>query len=415
VTLEDFTKTDSLNLGKKKEIIMSNAIAVLNAGSSSIKFSLFFADGHTLKAGVQGQIEGLFTSAHFVSKAPDGTLKAEKSWPAGVELWHDGAFDHLIEYLRSELGDARLIGIGHRVVSGGLAYTKAARVDAEVLKVLETFVPLFPLHQPHNLAPIRRALERAPGLPQVACFDTSFHRTQPEVAQMFALPAELHEAGIIRYGFHGLFYEYIASTLPELDPKSANRKVAVLHLGNGASMCAMENGRSIATTMGFTGIDGLPMGTRSGSLDPGVILHLMDQRGMDVRAVEELIYKKSGLLGVSGISSDMCTLLNSEEPRAKVAVDLFIYRISRELGSLAAALKGLDAIVFTGGIGENSSVIRSRVCRDASWLGVKIDEEANAKGYGCISKEPSHVAVWVVPTNEELMIARHTLHLLKTT
>jgi acetate kinase len=400
---------------ERKDIIMSNAIAVLNAGSSSIKFSLFFEDGQTLIAGVQGQIEGLFTSARFVSKAPDGTLKAEKSWPAGVALGHDGALDHLIEHLRSELGEARLIGIGHRVVSGGLAFTQAVRVDAEVLKVLETFVPLFPLHQPHNLAPIRRALERAPGLPQVACFDTSFHRTQPQVAQMFALPIEFQEAGIIRYGFHGLSYEYIAGALPEIDPKSAYNKVVVLHLGNGASMCAMENGRSIATTMGFTGIDGLPMGTRSGSLDPGVILHLMDQHGMDVRAVEELIYKKSGLLGVSGISSDMRTLLNSEEPRAKVAVDLFLYRISRELGSLAAALKGLDAIVFTGGIGENSSVIRSRVCQDASWLGVEIDEAANAKGYGCISKKPSHVAVWVVPTNEELMIARHTQHLLKTT
>lgn len=394
---------------------MPNAIAVLNAGSSSIKFSLFVEDGKTLKLEVQGQIEGLFTSARFVSKAPDGTLKAEKSWPAGVELGHNGALDHIIGHLRSELGETRLIGIGHRVVSGGLAYTQAVRVDTEVLKVLETFIPLFPLHQPHNLAPICRALERAPGLPQVACFDTSFHRTQPEVAQMFALPAELHEAGIIRYGFHGLSYEYIAGTLPEMAPKAANGKIVVLHLGNGASMCAMENGRSIATTMGFTGVDGLCMGTRSGSLDPGVILHLMDQHGMSVRDVEELIYKKSGLLGVSGISSDMRTLIASEEPRANVAVDLFLYRIRRELGSLAAALQGLDAIVFTGGIGENSSVIRTRVCQDASWLGVEIDEAANEDGHGCISKESSRVAAWVIPTNEELMIARHAMDLLKTT
>jgi acetate kinase len=393
---------------------MSNAIAVLNAGSSSIKFSLFVEEGKTLKLEVQGQIEGLFTSARFVSKAPDGTLKAEKSWPKGFQLGHDGALDHIIGHLRSELGETRLIGIGHRVVSGGLAYTRAVRVDSEVLKVLETFIPLFPLHQPHNLAPIRRALERAPGLPQVACFDTSFHRNQPEVAQMFALPAALQEAGIIRYGFHGLSYEYIADAFPEVAPASANGKVVVLHLGNGASMCAMENGRSIATTMGFTGVDGLCMGTRSGSLDPGVILHLMDQHGMSVRDVEELIYKKSGLLGVSGISSDMRTLLTSEEPRAKVAVDLFVYRIRRELGSLAAALQGLDAIVFTGGIGENSSVIRSRVCQDASWLGVEIDEAANEDGHGSISKGSSRVAVWVIPTNEELMIARHTLDLLKT-
>ncbi len=393
---------------------MSNAIAVLNAGSSSIKFSLFFEEGQTLRADVRGQVEGILDAARFVSKAPDGTLKAEKSWPAGFQLGHDGALDHLIGHLRSELGDSKLIGIGHRVVSGGLAFTNAVRVDAEVLKVLETFVPLFPLHQPHNLAPIRHALERVPGLPQVACFDTSFHRTQPETAQMFALPVELHEAGIIRYGFHGLSYEYIAGTLPDIAPESANGKVVVLHLGNGASMCAMENGRSIATTMGFTGVDGLPMGTRCGSLDPGVILHLMDQHGMSVRDVEELIYKKSGLLGVSGISSDMRTLLASEEPRAKVAVDLFLYRIRRELGSLAAALEGLDTMVFTGGIGENSSVIRSRVCQDASWLGVEIDETANTKGHGCISKGTSRVAVWVIPTNEELMIARHTLHLLKT-
>ena len=393
---------------------MPNAIGVLNAGSSSIKFSLFFEEGKSLRADVRGQVEGIFNSARFVSKMPDGTVKAEKSWPKGFKLGHDGALDHLIEHLRTELGKARLMGIGHRVVSGGLAYTQAVRVNPDVLKVLESFNPLFPLHQPYNLAPIRRAMNRAPGLPQVACFDTSFHRTQPEVAQMFALPPEFQEAGVIRYGFHGLSYEYIAGTLPDLAPKSANGKVVVLHLGNGASMCAMENGRSIATTMGFTGVDGLPMGTRSGSLDPGVILYLMDQHGMDVRAVEDLIYKKSGLLGVSGISSDMRALLASEEPRAKVAVDLFVYRIRRELGSLASALEGLDSIVFTGGIGENSSVIRSRVCRDASWLGVEIDESSNAHGQGCISKGSSRVAVWVIPTNEELMIARHTLNLLKT-
>jgi acetate kinase len=391
---------------------MPNAIAVVNAGSSSIKFSLFVERGETLEPDVRGQVEGLYNSAHFVSKAPDGAVKAEKSWPDGFKLGHDGALDHFIGHLRSELGDARLIGIGHRVVCGGLAYTRPVRVNAEVLKVLETFVPLFPLHQPHNLAPIRRALERAPELPQVACFDTSFHRTQPEVAQMFALPEEFRKAGIIRYGFHGLSYEYIAATLPKIAPEVANTRIVVLHLGNGASMCAMRDGRSVATTMGFTGVDGLPMGTRSGSLDPGVLLHLMDQRGMDARAIEKLIYTQSGLLGVSGLSSDMRTLLASEEPRARLAVDLFLYRIRRELGSLAAAIEGLDAIVFTGGIGENAPVIRSRVCRDAAWLGVQIDEAANEAGKGCISTGSSRVAVWVIPTNEELMIARHTRRLL---
>jgi acetate kinase len=391
---------------------MSNAIVVLNAGSSSIKFSLFVARGETLELDVRGQIEGLFTEAHFVSKASDGTVKAERSWPDGFKIGHDGALDHLVAYLRSELTDDRLIGIGHRVVHGGLAYTQPVRVDAQVLKVLETFVPLAPLHQPHNLAPIRRALERAPELPQVACFDTSFHRTHPEVAQIFALPAELREAGVMRYGFHGLSYEYIASKLPEVAPTAAKGKSVVLHLGNGASMCAIDAGRSIASTMGFTAVDGLPMGTRSGALDPGVILYLMDQRGMDARAIEKLIYTQSGLLGVSGISSDMRVLLASEEPAAQLAVDLFVYQIRRNLGSLAAALGGIDAIVFTAGIGENAYEIRSRVCRDAAWLGVEIDETANTAGRHCFSTASSRVAAYVIPTNEELMIAQHTRRLL---
>jgi acetate kinase len=392
---------------------MPNAIVVLNAGSSSIKFSLFLERGEDLQPDVRGQIEGLYTKARFVSKSPDGTLIAEKSWPDGAGLGHAEALDHLVGHLRSELADDRLLGIGHRVVHGGLDYTRPVRVDAEVLKVLERFIPLAPLHQPHNLAPIRRALERAPELPQVACFDTSFHRTQPEVAQMFALPADLREAGVMRYGFHGLSYEYIASALPGVAPGAARGRCVVLHLGNGASMCAMEAGRSIASTMGFTAVEGLPMGTRCGALDPGVILYLMDQRGMDARAIEKLIYSQSGLLGVSGISSDMRTLLASEEPGARLAVDLFVYRIRRELGSLAAALGGLEAIVFTGGIGENAAAVRSRVCRDAAWLGIEIDETANAAGRQCFSTASSRVAAYVIPTNEELMIAQHARRLLE--
>ncbi len=391
---------------------MTNAICVLNAGSSSIKFSLFAERGENLGAVVRGQVEGLFTAPRFVSKAPNGALNSEKSWPEGFALGHEGALDHLIGHLRSVLAGDRLLGIGHRVVHGGLAYTRPVLVDAEVLKVLESFVPLAPLHQPHNLTPIRRALERAPELPQVACFDTSFHRSAPEVAQMFALPAELHEAGVRRYGFHGLSYEYIASRLPEIAPRAAEGRSVVLHLGNGASMCAMEAGRSIASTMGFTAVEGLPMGTRCGSIDPGVILYLMAQKEMDARAIEALIYNRSGMLGVSGISSDMRTLLSSTEPRAALAVDLFLYRIRRELGSLCAALGGVDAIVFTGGIGENAPLIRSRVCRDAAWLGVEIDEAANTTGRSCISSGGSRVSVWVIPTNEELMIARHTRRLL---
>jgi acetate kinase len=393
---------------------MSYAVVVINAGSSSLKFSLFVKRGETLDPDVRGQIEGLYTTPRFVSKTPDGGLKAERSWPHGVKLGHDEALDHLVAHLRSELADDRLIGIGHRVVHGGLAYTQPVRVDAKVLKVLETFIPLAPLHQPHNLAPIRRALERVPELPQVACFDTSFHRTQPELAQMFALPAELRQAGVMRYGFHGLSYEYVSSILPEVAPKAAKGRCIVLHLGNGASMCAMQDGQSVASTMGFTAVEGLMMGTRCGALDPGVILYLMDQQGMDPRAIERLIYTQSGLLGVSGISSDMRTLLMSTNPAAKLAVDLFVYRILRELGSLAAALGGLDAIVFTGGIGENAPVIRSRVGRDAGWLGVEIDEAANAAGRGCISTGASRVAVHVIPTNEELMIARHTWRSLET-
>ena len=402
---------------------MADAIAVLNAGSSSIKFSLFLKRGDEkrgdakggdgLHLDVRGQVEGIFTAPHFVAKRSDGATAAEKSWAEGTKLGHDGALDQLVGFLRSELGNDRLVGVGHRVVHGGLDYNQPVLVDSSVAAALEKLIPLAPLHQPHNLAPIRRLLTNAPDLPQVACFDTSFHRTNPEVAQRFALPQALHDAGVRRYGFHGLSYEYIASVLDRFDAKAAAGKTVALHLGNGASMCAIEAGRSIASTMGFTAVEGLPMGTRSGSLDPGVILYLMDHRGMDARAIEKLLYSQSGLLGVSGISSDMRTLLASSDPRAKLAVDLYCYRIHRELGSLAAALGGLDAIVFTAGIGENSAVIRERVCRDAAWLGAQLDAAANSAGGPRISTAGARVSAWVIPTNEELMIARHTCRLLE--
>jgi acetate kinase len=392
---------------------MSDAILVLNAGSSSIKFSLFVARAGSLAPALRGQIEGLFTNPHFVAKSDAGAVVSEKSWGAGTELGHAGAIDHLAGLIRGELAEHRLVGVGHRVVHGGLAYTKPVRIDARVVADLEKFVPLAPLHQPHNLTPIRLLLERQPALTQVACFDTSFHRTNPEIAQRFAIPAELHDAGVRRYGFHGLSYEYIASVLPQHDARAASGKTVVLHLGNGASMCALEAGKSVASTMGFTAVDGLPMGTRTGALDPGVILYLMDQRGMDARAIERLIYSQSGLLGVSGISSDMRTLQASDDPRAKLAIDLFVYRIRRELGSLAGALGGLDAIVFTAGIGENSPTIRERVLDAAEWLGVRISRRANARGGPCISATRSRVSAWTIPTNEELMIARHTQRLLQ--
>jgi acetate kinase len=391
---------------------MADAIVVLNAGSSSIKFSLFTIAADVLELELRGQIEGLHGAPRFVSKDTGGEVVSERRWPEGMSLGHDGALEHLIAYLRAEVAQHHLVGIGHRVVQGGLEYRAPVRVDTTVLAALERFVPLMPLHQPNNLAPIRLLLERAPHLPQVACFDTSFHRTTPEISQMYALPAELHQAGVRRYGFHGLSYEYIVSVLPNHDTAAVTGRSVILHLGNGSSMCAVDAGRSVATTMGFTGVEGLPMGTRSGSLDPGVLLYLMDERGMGAREIEKLIYTQSGLLGVSGISADMRTLLESDKPRARQAIDLFLYRIRRELGSLAAALGGLDAIVFTGGIGENAAPIRAGVCRDAAWLGVDLDDDANSRGGPRISSEASRVQAWVIPTNEELMIARHTRRLL---
>jgi acetate kinase len=389
-----------------------NAIAVLNAGSSSIKFSLFAEAGRELELTARGQAEGIYTDPRFVAKDSGGTVLAEQSWGKGTRLGHDGALDHLVTFLRKELGRQTLVGVGHRVVHGGLEYRRPVRVDAKVLAALEKYVPLAPLHQPHNLAPIRTLLERIPDLPQIACFDTAFHRAQSEVAQAFALPRSITERGVRRYGFHGLSYEYIAHALPSHDAKAAAGKVIVLHLGNGSSMCAMDNGHSVASTMGFTAVDGLPMGTRCGNLDPGVMLYLMDEMKMDARAIEKLIYQQSGLLGVSGISSDMRALLASSDPNAKVAIDLYVYRIGREMGSLAAALGGLDAIVFTAGIGENSAVLRERVCRDACWLGVALDANANDAGGPRISTAGSKVSAWAIPTNEELMIARHTQALL---
>jgi acetate kinase len=390
----------------------NNAILVLNAGSSSIKLSVFADRADELAPVLKGEIEGLNTTPRFAARDPAGRVVAEKSW-SGATLDHDGAVEYLSEFLTQHLTDHRLVGVGHRVVHGGLAYTAPVRVDAETLTALERYIPLAPLHQRHNLSPIARLLARMPEVPQVACFDTSFHQTNPDVARRFALPAELHDAGVRRYGFHGLSYEYIASELPRLDAKAASARTIVLHLGNGSSMCAMEAGRSLATTMGFTPADGLPMGTRCGTIDPGAILYLMDERKMDTRALDRLLNSESGLLGVSGISSDMRTLLASRSPSARLAIDLYVYRIRRELGSLAAALGGLDAIVFTAGIGENAPAIRERVCRDAAWLGIELAVDANARGGPRISAPGSRVSAWVVPTNEELMIARHTKRVLE--
>jgi acetate kinase len=393
---------------------MANMITVLNAGSSSLKFSLFLEEDKTLKQVLGGQLEGLYTAPQFHARDAAGTVCGECTWGEGHQLGHDGAIAYLLDFLRRHLSEHPLLAVGHRVVHGGVEFSAPVRVDADLLEKLERLVPLAPLHQPHNLMPIKVLQQRAPHLPQVACFDTAFHRSQPAVAQAFALPPKITERGVRRYGFHGLSYEYIASVLPEYDARAAQGRTVVLHLGNGASMCALRAGRSMVSTMGFTALDGLPMGTRCGNLDPGVILYLLDELGMDARAVEKLIYNESGLLGVSSISSDMRTLEASQDPRAQFAIDLFVYRISRELGSLAAALGGLDAMVFTAGIGEHSIRVRERVCRKAAWLGVELDPAANDRNEPRISTDSSRVAVWVIPTNEELMIALHTRQVIAT-
>ena len=394
---------------------MKQTILVLNAGSSSVKFSLFALETGSLELELRGQLEELFTSPRFIVKNPSGTVVAQKSWGEGVKLGHEGALEHLRTFLLRLGNEARLAGVGHRVVHGGVNYANPVRITEDILADLDNLVPLAPLHQPHNLRPIGLIMERMPDVPQVACFDTGFHRTNPPLAQMFALPKALTESGVRRYGFHGISYEYIASVLPQRDPRAFGGKTVVLHLGNGSSMCAMAGGKSIASTMGFTAMEGLPMGTRCGSLDPGVVLFLLNQRKMSARAIEELLYNDSGLLGVSGVSSDMRALQESKEPAAKLAIDFYVYRVGRELGSLAAALGGLDALVFTAGIGENAVAIRERVCRDAAWLGVELDPAANANPdkSGCITTSRSRVSGWVIPTNEELMIARHTARVLR--
>lgn len=393
---------------------MIDVILVLNAGSSSIKFSLFSGEQETPELLLRGQIEGLHTAPRFVAKDPAGAVVDERRWPEGEHIGHAGAVAHLVGFLRGYRDRYRLCAAGHRVVHGGLAYSDPVLLDPGTVEDLAALERLAPLHQPHNLAPIRALLEQAPQLPQVACFDTAFHRRQPELAQRFALPAHITDRGVRRYGFHGLSYEYIASALPAFDARAGAGRVVVAHLGNGTSMCAIAGGASVASTTGFTAVDGLPMGTRCGTLDPGVLLYLMDDLAMDARAIESLIYKESGLLGVSGISSDMRTLLASGEPKAREAVDLFVYRIGRELGSLAAAMGGIDALVFTAGIGEHAAEVRARVCRDAAWLGLELDAGANEAGGPRISTAASRVSAWVIPTNEELMIARHTRHLVAT-
>jgi acetate kinase len=389
---------------------MTPLILVVNAGSSSLKFALFRRnEANQPVAEAAGQVEGIGTQPRFTVKNAAGQTLVDRAHDVDEVIHHGGAIAVIRSWLHEHDQGAKLLAVGHRVVHGGQHFSQPVLVDTKVLTELEGLVPLAPLHQPQCIAVIRAVQEVMPTLPQIACFDTAFHVTQPAVAQAFALPRHLTAEGVRRYGFHGLSYEYIASALPALRPELASARVIVAHLGSGASMCALRGNRSVATTMSFTPLDGLVMGTRCGSLDPGVLLYLMDRHGMDARALEKLLYHESGLLGVSGISSDMRTLLASDDPSAKEAIELFVYRIGRELGSLVAALGGLDALVFTGGIGERSAVIRSQICRQAAWLGLELDAAAN-EGHGpCLSTPASKVTAWVVPTDEDLIIARHTL------
>lgn len=392
---------------------MQGPILVINAGSSSIKFSVFEQGAdRSLSAGADGQVEGLGTAARFAVADADGH-KLDAAPVRGND--HRAAIAAIHDWFSTQAGgESEFAGIGHRIVHGGSEFYEPTLIDDRVIAALEALIPLAPLHQPHHIAAIRAVATAAPEVPQVACFDTAFHHSQPAVARHFALPRGLTAKGIRRYGFHGISYEYIVSALAEVAPQSPRGRLVVAHLGNGASLCAIKDGRSIATTMGFTPVDGLVMGTRTGLLDPGVIPYLLRHEGMSLDAVEALIWEKSGLLGVSGVSSDMRELMASDHAEAREAIDLFVYRIGRELGAMAAALGGIDALVFTGGIGEHATEIRARVCSDARWLGIVLDAKANETGGACISSPSGAASAWVIPTNENLMVARQTRRLLDT-
>ena len=391
---------------------MSRGILTINAGSSSIKFALFPLD-HPISpiAEASGQIDGIGAEeTKMVAKNRAGERIADQTL-SGERVSHAQAFDALLKWFTATYTGWEIAAVGHRVVHGGERYSQPTVIDAQVLTHLTSFTPLAPLHQPHNVAGIVALQTLLPNVPQVACFDTAFHRSQPQVAQMFGLPRSITAEGVKRYGFHGLSYEFIARALPEHSSR-ADGRVVVAHLGNGASMAAMVNRKCVATTLGFSTIDGLVMGTRCGNLDPGVILHLMETKNLSVKDMTKMLYKESGLLGVSGVSQDMRTLLSSDKPEAQEAVDLFCYRIARELGSLAAAAGGLDAVVFTGGIGEHAAEVRRRVCIQSEWLGIRLNPEANARHDLHISAGNSSVDVLVIPTNEEWMMAHHAQTLL---
>ena len=393
-------------------MIAMDTILVVNAGSSSVKFQVYAIEGDgALRRQIKGQIDGIGSRPRLRASGPSGDPMADRAYPIEAVPDVPAAMAVAGDWLRDELR-VTPIAVGHRVVHGGPDYSRPVLIDHGVVSRLERFVPLAPLHQPHNLAPIRSLLANFPTLPQVACFDTAFHRTHDAVADHYAIPHQLHAEGVRRYGFHGLSYEYIARTLPGVAPDIAKRRVIVAHLGSGASMCALKDGRSVESTMGFTALDGLPMGTRPGQIDPGVVIYLISEKGMSASNVQNFLYRDCGLKGLSGVSNDMRELEASADPKAKLAVDYFVYRIGLSAGMLAAALQGLDAFVFTAGIGENSANIRARVVEQLGWLGGTLDPVENARNSRLISRSDSRIPVYVVPTDEELMIAQHTLSLL---
>ena len=392
---------------------MDDYAVVLNAGSSSLKFGVYRRpEDKAWEQAASGQIEGIGVSPRFSARDGAGARLAQRDLDHATVKDSRTALDVIAEWLRAQYGGARVLGVGHRVVHGGAHFSEPTVVTPDVLAVLRSLIPLAPLHQPYNLAAIDAVAARLPGVPQVACFDTSFHRGQPAVAEVVPLPREVRTGGVQRYGFHGLSYEYIASQLPKVAPEIAGGRVIVAHLGSGASLCALKNGKSVDSTLGFTALDGLCMGTRPGALDPGVVLYLFQNLNLTAKQVETMLYKQSGLLGLSGISNDMRDLLGRSEPDARLAVDYFVYRVAREIGGLTAVLGGIDGLVFTAGIGENSTEIRARICEASAWLGVALDAEANQTKGPRISGAGSRVSAWVIPTNEELVIARHTARLL---
>jgi acetate kinase len=389
-----------------------DTILVVNAGSSSVKFQVFALEpSGNLTRKIKGQMDGIGTRPRLRASAADGNTFVNREYGPEVIASVPAALQTAGAWLRDELC-INPSAIGHRVVHGGPDYDRPVLVDAQVLATLEHYSPLAPLHQPHNLAPIRSILAQFPALPQVACFDTAFHRGHSAIADHYAIPEHFYTEGVRRYGFHGLSYEYIACRLPEVAPEIASGRVIVAHLGSGASMCALANGRSVESTMGFTALDGIPMGTRPGQIDPGIVLYLITEKCMQPAAIENLLYRESGLKGLSGVSNDMRELEASNTHSAALAIDYFVYRIGLNAGMLAAALGGLDAFVFTAGIGENSAVIRGRVAEKLAWLGVIFDPAANATGRSLISHPQSKIALYIIPTDEELMIARHTRSLL---